>query len=108
MTAATVAPRPGSTTSSRLLRLRTFFDPDIGGGRKFFGIVGDELDRIGRAASVFAVDGQSHGNPRSLAQPAADIDITVVQTHQALHDGKSEARAVVTAIVRRARLEERF
>jgi len=53
-----------------------------------------------RRSCPLAIERQAHRDPRALADPAADVQFAAVQPHQAFDDGKSEAGAAMTAIVR--------
>src|ERR1700742_656055 len=80
---ATIPARPSSAGSGRLLRLRTFFDPDCGGnGRKVLRTVGDELDGIGGRPLAFAIDRQAHRHLRAFAEAAGTADLAAMQAHK--------------------------
>src|SRR5690242_9121934 len=55
---------------------------------------------------ICRLKGKSHGHARSLSQPALDIDLAAMQTHQTLDDREAKARAVVAAITGGASLEK--
>ena len=96
-----------SIVTARLERLRTFLHQNIGGGDEFAGTFCHELDRIDDLAA-FAIDRQPNRYARAFAEPAADINIAVVQLHQPLDDRKAETRAIVPAVIGGARLKESF
>lgn len=56
-----------------------------------------ELGRLGPVAAF--ADRQSDRHPRSLVDPATDIDLTIMQFHQALDDRKPKSRSTGPAIV---------
>ena len=65
-----------------------------------------EFDRLGRRPFATLTDRQSNRHPRSLADPAADIDLTIMQLHQAFDDRQPEPRTIMFAVMARTRLEE--
>src|SRR5215468_7325682 len=112
--------KPGSSnqrllSSSRLwyARLRTFLHRklDVVGG-----VLGrrehahDSRRILGRAYETggLAVNRQSHGDARALADPAVDRHSAAMQRGKALDDRQAEPGPFVRAIVGPARLEERL
>src|SRR5215831_217209 len=103
--AAARRPAPAASLACRRrLRLRTFLHLDA--CRRGSLALGFELDRLDRRTVAFAVDRQTHGHPRAGAEPAADVHVAAVQTHQAFDDRQAETGAVVPPVIRCARLEK--
>ena len=103
----TAAKRPAvsSVVSLREDRLGTFLHLIIGNNWNFTGPFGHQLDRIGGARTI-ALDRQTHGDARALAEAAADVDLAAVQADEALDDRQAETRPVLAAVIRCIGLEE--
>ena len=100
------------TALARLTALGTFLHQFICGGDKLARPFVCQLNRIDRRMSTvlvaFAIERQRHSDARALAQPAADIDVAVVQFPQALADRHPEAGAFLLAVLASAPPESGF
>src|SRR5690348_9491344 len=81
---AIMPPTSATRLGSGCGALRTFLDLDIGGGTEFLDAVGDELYRIG--AALGRAERQFDGDARSVAEPACNVNLSVVQPHESFHN----------------------
>src|SRR4029077_3421841 len=94
-------PAVSSATESLRERLGTFLDPVICGRGETPVALGHERDGM-----IGDLEGQPHGDARSLSEPALDIDLAAMQMHQAFDDRQAKTGAVVAAIIGGASLEK--
>src|SRR5262245_26014668 len=104
---AAAFPRP-----VRAPRLRTFLHRNV--GRHVDRARHQAPDRglsdpdLAAMADRRAIERQMEGDARALAEAALNLELAAVQRKQSLDYGDAEPGAVVTAVIARARLEERL